>query len=117
MNTDYKILAKNHALRLKRVLLKIIDRDQVSFMKERPIPALLRDDIIDFKRTKDTEDILIVFDYIKKSNLLTSCQSNALRNHLNNLALERIVAFDQPLLRSFTVAIKNVRMILRDIVE
>ena len=66
-NSDYKILAKILALRIQKVLDKIIHEDQCGFMKGRDISDILRgiDDLIESGKGLDNEHILLAVDFRK----------------------------------------------------
>lgn len=66
-NTDYKLLAKILATRLSKVIEKVINRDQVGYIKGRHVSTTLRtiDDIIEFYRLKEKPGILLALDFQK----------------------------------------------------
>ena len=66
-NTDYKILAKVMATRMGLVVNKLINEDQVGYLKGRNIPNILRniDDVIDYLNMSDKAGYLLALDYCK----------------------------------------------------
>ena len=66
-NSDYKILAKILALRIQKILNKIIHEDQCGFMKGRDISDILRgiDDLIESGKGLNNEHILLAIDFRK----------------------------------------------------
>ena len=66
-NSDYKILAKALALRLKKVIENIISTDQSGFIKGRNISNLLRElaDIIDYEKQEKSNTIILALDFRK----------------------------------------------------
>ena len=64
-NTDYKILAKCLANRLKVVIGDIINEDQVGFIKGRKSSDVIRliDDVIDHMNEANSPGILVALDY------------------------------------------------------
>ena len=64
-NTDYKIMAKAIANRLSKVINKLIEPDQVGFMKGRNISSIIRtiDDTIRYLSVKDKPGIIFALDY------------------------------------------------------
>jgi hypothetical protein len=67
LNTDYKILMKTMASRLKRVLPSVINPDQVAYLKNRYIGQNIRTIIDVMEYTKDNEEdgIIAFFDFEK----------------------------------------------------
>ena len=67
MNTDYKILTKTLALRLQKVLPKLINNDQVGYIKNRYIGENIRiiSDLIDITNLEQTEAYLAQIDFEK----------------------------------------------------
>ena len=67
LNTDYKILAKVYANRMKMVLVDLIHKDQTGFLKGRNIKDNLRRilDVIDYTNLHDIPAILISVDFEK----------------------------------------------------
>ena len=66
-NTDYKILAKCLANRLSPVINKIIQDDQVGYIKGRNVSTTLRtiDDVIEYCRINNKPGILLALDFKK----------------------------------------------------
>ena len=66
-NTDYKILAKVLARRLDKVIGKLINQDQVGYLKGRSISTVLRtiDDVIQYLNCTDNSGFLLALDYRK----------------------------------------------------
>ena len=67
LNSDYKILSKVLAIRLKLCLDKLINRDQTGFMKNRFIGENIRKilDVIDYTEMEDIPAIIISIDFEK----------------------------------------------------
>lgn len=67
LNTDYKILTKSLASRLKKVLPSIIDPDQTGFIEGRYIGENIRtiSDLIDFTSLRDSPGIILLIDFEK----------------------------------------------------
>ncbi len=67
LNTDYKILTKALASRLKKALPLIIDPDQTGFLEGRYIGENIRtiSDLIDYTSLKNTPGILLLIDFEK----------------------------------------------------
>ncbi len=67
LNTDYKILTKGLASRLKKVLPSIIDSDQTGFLEGRYIGENIRTiaDLIEYTSLKDMPGILLLIDFEK----------------------------------------------------
>ena len=67
LNTDYKILAKVYANRLKQVLNTIIHKNQTGFLKGRNISENLRNilDVIDYTKLHEVPAVLISIDFEK----------------------------------------------------
>ena len=63
-NTDYKIFAKCLALRMNNVIQKLINPDQVGYLKGRQVSSILRliDDAIDQSNQRNTPGLLATFD-------------------------------------------------------
>ena len=64
-NTDYKIIAKVMATKLKGVLDKLVGVQQQGFLKGRNINNLIRDidDILEYEKSKNLNDILFAIDF------------------------------------------------------
>ena len=67
LNTDYKILTKALATRLKTVLPSVIHSDQVAYLKGRYIGQNIRTiiDIMEYTKEKDIEGIIAFLDFEK----------------------------------------------------
>jgi hypothetical protein len=67
LNTDYKILTKILASRLKQVLPSVIHADQVAYLKERYIGQNIRTiiDIMDYTKDQNIEGIVAFLDFEK----------------------------------------------------
>jgi len=67
LNIDYKILARVLALRLQKVLPKIISLDQQGYIKNRYIGYNIRQiqDIIDYTETLDIDGVILLLDFKK----------------------------------------------------
>jgi hypothetical protein len=67
LNTDYKILTKVMAVRLKTVLPSVIHPDQVAYLKGRYIGQNIRTiiDIMDFTKRNDIQGIIAFLDFEK----------------------------------------------------
>jgi hypothetical protein len=67
LNTDYKILTKTLALRLKKVLPGIINEDQVAYLKDRFIGQNIGTiiDIMDFTKANNLTGIVAFLDFEK----------------------------------------------------
>ena len=67
LNTDYKILAKILTLRLTKVITKLINADQVGYLKNRNISTIIRtiDDTIDYLNNTNKSGYLLALDYQK----------------------------------------------------
>jgi exonuclease III len=67
LNTDYKILTKTMATRLKKVLPTVIHPDQVAYLKERYIGQNIRTiiDIMEYTKEKKLEGIIAFLDFEK----------------------------------------------------
>jgi hypothetical protein len=67
MNTDYKILTKTMAVRLKKVLPSVIHPDQVAYLKGRYIGQNIRTiiDIMEYTKEKDIDGIIAFLDFEK----------------------------------------------------
>ena len=67
LNTDYKILTKTLATRLKKVLPDVINEDQVAYLKERFIGQNIRTiiDVMEFTRLTNSEGIAAFLDFEK----------------------------------------------------
>ena len=67
MNTDYKIVTKCNASRLKQVLPSIVHPDQTGYLKGRYIGENIRllSDIIDYADENDFPGILFFADFEK----------------------------------------------------
>lgn len=66
-NTDYKILAKTLAIRLSSVIGKLINQDQVGYLKGRNISTVIRtiDDAINYLNVTNKCGYLLALDYQK----------------------------------------------------
>ena len=66
-NSDYKILAKELAERLGNVIHKIINKDQVGYIKNRNIATVIRtiDDVINYLNKTGKAGYLLAVDYSK----------------------------------------------------
>ena len=66
-NTDYKILAKALAVRLSGVIHKIVNDDQVGYIKGRSSSIILRtiDDVINYLNKTNKAGYLLAIDYTK----------------------------------------------------
>ena len=69
LSTDYKLLAKILANRLSKVINKLIDEDQVGYIKGRHVSSNIRtiDDIIEYYRLKEKPGILLAWTSKKRS--------------------------------------------------
>ena len=79
-NTDYKILAKSLALRLAEVIYKLIDTDQVGYLKGRNISSVIRtiDDTINYLNKTGKAGYLLALDYSKAFDSISkSCLIHA----------------------------------------
>ena len=67
LNTDYKILAKSLATRLKQVIGKIVDTDQTGYIKGRYIGENIRTvtDVIHYLSKKNLNGIILLIDFQK----------------------------------------------------
>ena len=67
LNTDYKILAKLLTQRLTNVITKLINSDQVGYLKNRNISTVIRtiDDAIDYLNNSNKSGYLLALDYQK----------------------------------------------------
>ena len=67
LNTDYKILAKLFAERLKKVLHKIINQDQTGYLKGRFIGQNIRliDDVLFFTNQHNVPGVIMTIDFEK----------------------------------------------------
>ena len=67
LNTDYKILTKTLASRLKQVLPTVIHPDQVAYLKERYIGQNIRTivDIMEYTEEKNIEGLIAFLDFEK----------------------------------------------------
>jgi exonuclease III len=67
LNTDYKILTKTLATRLKKVLPDVINEDQVAYLKERFIGQNIRTiiDIMEFTKATNSQGIAAFLDFEK----------------------------------------------------
>jgi exonuclease III len=67
LNTDYKILTKTMATRLKFILPSVIHPDQVAYLKNRYIGQNIRTiiDIMDFTKDNEKDGIMAFFDFEK----------------------------------------------------
>jgi hypothetical protein len=67
LNTDYNILTKTLATRLKKVLPEVINEDQVAYLKERFIGQNIRTiiDIMDFTRLNNKPGFVAFLDFEK----------------------------------------------------
>ena len=64
-NIDYKIIAKLLANRLKKVVGKIVGKQQQGFIKGRNIANIIRgiDDIMEYERKNNLNDLLFIIDF------------------------------------------------------
>ena len=67
LNTDYKILSKVYATRMKTVLPKLIHADQTGFMKNRDISENTRRlfDIMEYTMLKQLPEVVVAMDFEK----------------------------------------------------
>jgi exonuclease III len=67
LNTDYKILTKTLAMRLKMVLPNVINEDQVAYLKDRFIGQNIRTiiDIMDYTKNNNITGIIAFLDFEK----------------------------------------------------
>ena len=67
LNTDYKILTKTLASRLKIILPEVINDDQVAYLKERFIGQNIRTiiDIMEFTKNNNEQGIIAFLDFEK----------------------------------------------------
>jgi exonuclease III len=67
LNTDYKILTKTLATRLKKVLPEVINEDQVAYLKERFIGQNIRTiiDVMEFTKITNSKGIAAFLDFEK----------------------------------------------------
>jgi len=67
LNTDYKILAKLLANRLKKVIDKLIDHDQTGYLKGRYIGENLRTvtDIMQYLKSREISGVILQIDFEK----------------------------------------------------
>jgi hypothetical protein len=67
LNTDYKILTKTLASRLKQVLPNVINEDQVAYLKDRFIGQNIRTifDIMEFTKSQNKTGIIAFLDFEK----------------------------------------------------
>ena len=67
LNSDYKILAKILTLRITEVISKLINTDQVGYLKNRNISTIIRtiDDTIDYLNNANRSGYLLALDYQK----------------------------------------------------
>lgn len=72
LTCDYKILAKALALRMKRILQSIINRDQTGFMKDRNIAENIRKtiDVINLAHQHKTQHLIMTIDFQKCFDML-----------------------------------------------
>ena len=65
--SDYKVLAKCLAIRLGKVLTKIVHEDQVGYVKGRNVSTIIRtiDDVIDYCKLNNKPGILLALDFQK----------------------------------------------------
>jgi hypothetical protein len=65
LNTDYKILTKTLATRLKKVLPDVINDDQVAYLKDRFIGQNIRTiiDVMEFMKITNTNGIAAFLDF------------------------------------------------------
>ena len=66
-NTDYKILAKSLSIRLSKVIDKIVDPNQVGFIKGRRVADIIRtiDDITEYLKNENKPGVLMAIDFKK----------------------------------------------------
>ena len=64
-NTDYKIIAKVMATKIKGVLDKLVGKQQQGFLRGRNISNLIRDidDILEYEKSKNLDDLLFAIDF------------------------------------------------------
>ncbi len=67
LNTDYKIIAKILAIRLKNVLTQIINDDQTGYLRNRYIRQNIRilEDVPFFTKMQNTPGIILLIDFEK----------------------------------------------------
>jgi hypothetical protein len=67
LNTDYKIITKTLANKLKKVLGTVISPDQVAYLKDRFIGQNIRTiiDVMDYTKLVDKEGIIVFLDFEK----------------------------------------------------
>ena len=67
LNTDYKILTRTLAIRLQKVLPKIINLDQQGYLKNRNIAFNIRQiqDVIDYIETFNIDGVILFLDFRK----------------------------------------------------
>ena len=67
LNTDYKILTKTMATRLKNVLPSVINADQVAYLKNRYIGQNIRTiiDVMEYTKANEEDGIIAFFDFEK----------------------------------------------------
>jgi hypothetical protein len=65
LNTDYKILTKTMATRLKNVLPSVINADQVAYLKNRYIGQNIRTiiDVMEYTKANEEDGIIAFFDF------------------------------------------------------
>ena len=73
-NSDYKLIAKILACRLKRVINRLIHESQFAFMKGRFMADMLRqlDDIVEYEKYMNRGSIILSIDYSKAFDTLST---------------------------------------------
>ena len=92
MNSDYKILTKVLAIRLQRVISKLVNDNQSGFIKGRNIAQVLReiDDLVEFEKNRGSSNIFLsvdfekAFDTISSTFIVEMCRAYGLGNNFMN---------------------------------